>query len=113
MLGILLIFFIGNYFYKLAKKFNQNKWLFAILGIVIYYVGTLIGGFIFGLLDALVGLGIDWDNTLILSLIAIPFGIGAAVLFYYILNKKWSKSVVLVESEIQESENIGKDTDAL
>ncbi len=105
MLGIVFLYFIGKYFYKLAEQFNKNKWLFAILGVVIYYVGTFIGGLILGVLDALIGIGFDWDNNLALGLIALPFGIASAYLFYYILKKQWEKSFVLVEDEIQD---IGK-----
>ncbi|MDG5492133.1 hypothetical protein [Psychroserpens sp. SPM9] len=105
MLGILLIFFIGKYFYKLAEKFKQNKWLFAILGVVVYYVGTFIAGILLGVFDELLSLGIDWDNTLLLTFLAVPFGIGAAYLFYFILNKKWEKTIIINENEIQD---IGK-----
>ncbi|MCB0439438.1 MAG: hypothetical protein KDD20_11930 [Mangrovimonas sp.] len=105
MLGLLLIYFIGKYFYDLAAEFEKNKWLYAILGVVMYYVGTFIGGLILGVLDALMELGIDWDNNLLLGLLGLPFGIAASYLFYYLLKKSWSKSVVLVKDEINE---IGK-----
>ena len=105
MLGLLLIYFIGKYFYDLAAEFEKNKWLYAILGVVMYYVGTFIGGLILGVLDALMELGIDWDNNLLLGLLGLPFGIAASYLFYYLL-KSWSKSVVLVKDEINE---IGKE----
>ncbi|MCK7589955.1 hypothetical protein M0G43_05155 [Subsaxibacter sp. CAU 1640] len=108
MLGILLIYFIGKYFYKLAEEFNKNKWLFAILGVVVYYVGTFIGGILIGILDEIVGIGFDWDNNLALGLIALPFGIAAAYLFHYLLKANWEKSVVIVEDEIQD---IGKQID--
>ena len=107
MIGILIIFFIGKYFYKLAETFNQNKWVFAILGVISYYVGTLVGGFFLGLFDELLGLNVDWDNTLLLTFIAIPFGVGTAYLFYFILQKKWEKSYVEPENEIQD---IGRET---
>ena len=105
MLGLLLIYFIGKYFYKLSEEFNQNKWLYAVLGVVIYYVGSAVGGFVLGILSELFSLGINWDNNLSLGLIALPFGIGACYLFYYLLKKKWEKSAVLVKDEIQD---IGK-----
>lgn len=105
MLGLLLIYFIGKYFYDLAAKYEKNKWLFAILGVVIYYVGTFVGGLILGVLDALMELGINWDNSLLLSLIALPFGIGTCYLFYYLLKRSWSKALVIVTDEINE---IGK-----
>lgn len=105
MLVIVFLYFIGKYFYQLAEKFNKNKWLFAVLGVVVYYAGTFIGGVFIALFDEFVGIGFDWDNDLALAFIALPFGIGAAYLFHYILKKQWEKSFVLVEDEIQD---IGK-----
>ena len=105
MLGIVLIYFIGRYFYRLAEKFEQNRWLYTILGIVAYYVGTFIGGIILALFDEIFLLGINWENNLTLGLIAMPFGIGTVYLFYYLLQRKWNKSVILFKDEIQD---IGK-----
>lgn len=105
MLGLLFLYFVGKYFYRLAEEFNKNKWLFAILGIIVYYVGTFIGGTLLVVLDGLIGIGFDWDNNLALGLIALPFGIAAAYLFHFILRKQWKKSFVVAEDEIQ---NIGK-----
>lgn len=102
MLGIVFLYFIGKYFYKLAEEFNKNKWLFAVLGIVVYYAGTMIGGVILAILDELVGIGFDWDNNLLLGLVALPFGIATAYLFYYLLKKQWEKTVVIVTDEIQD-----------
>lgn len=105
MLSILFLYFIGKYFYKLAERFNKNKWLFAITGIVIYYVGTFIGGVVLAILDWLLELDFDWENSVSLSFIALPFGIATSYLFYFILKKQWEKTFVLVEDEIQD---IGK-----
>lgn len=105
MLGLLLIFFIGKYFYKLSEEFNQNKWLYAILGVVSYYAGTMIVGFIMGILDGLLSLGIDWDNNFGFVLLAIPFGVLASYIFYVLLKKNWQKTVVSSEDEIK---NIGE-----
>lgn len=85
MLGIIFLYFIGKYFYTLAEKFDKNKWLYAILGVIVYYVGTFIGGVVLGILDGLLDIGFDWDNSLVLGLIALPFGIATAYLFHYIL----------------------------
>ncbi len=106
MLGIILIYFIGKYFYKLAEEFNKNKWVYAILGVIVYYSGTMVGGVLLGFADGFFELGIDWEDTLLLTAIALPFGIGAAYLFYYLLKKDWKQSFVVVEDEI---ENIGNE----
>ena len=105
MLGLVFLYFIGKYFYKLAEQFNKNKWLFAVLGIVVYYAGTFIGGIILGILDAVIGIDFDWDNNIALSLIALPFGIASTYLFYFILKKQWERSFVVIQDEIQD---IGK-----
>ena len=105
MLGLVFLYFIGKYFYKLADQFNKNKWLFAVLGIVVYYAGTFIGGIILGILDAIIGIDFDWDNNIALSLIALPFGMASAYLFYFILKKQWERSFVEFQDEIQD---IGK-----
>lgn len=110
MLGILLIYFIGRYFYRLAETFNQNKWLYAILGVVTYYIGTFVGGIVLAIFDELFAIGINWDNNFSLGLLAMPFGIATAYLFYYLLNKKWQKSVILIKDEIQD---IGKPVEEL
>ncbi len=108
MLGIVFLYFIGKYFYKLSEQFHKNKWVFAILGIVVYYAGTIIGGVILALLDELVGIGFDWDNNYTLTLIALPFGLGSAYIFYYVLKKQWEKTVIIVPDEIQD---IGRSLD--
>ena len=110
MLGILFVYFVGKYFYKLAEEYKQNKWLFAILSIVMYYVGTAIGGLIIGTLSLLFGFSVDWENQLLMSLIAIPFGFGSCWLFYYLLNKNWQNKAQI---EVETIDNIGENSDSL
>lgn len=105
MLGILLIYFLGKYFYELAVTFEKNKWLFAILGVVSYYAGTFLGGTILALMDAFFNWGMDWDNDLLLSFLALPFGLATCGLVYYLLKRKWQKEAVIVQDEI---DDIGK-----
>ncbi|MFC4721276.1 hypothetical protein ACFO5O_03000 [Geojedonia litorea] len=108
MLGIILIYFIGKQFYTLAEDFNKNKWLYAILSVVIYYVAGFIFGTILAVLDLIFEWGIDWDNNFGLNLLGIPIGLLADWGFYYMLKKKWEQSTVLIKDEIQ---NIGKNTE--
>jgi len=103
MLGLLLIFFIGKSFYKLAEGHEKNKWLYAILGIVSYYIGTFIAGFLIGLYfmftDPVV---IDTLSNIGLSLAVIPFGLLASWGFYSILKKKWVKGQYIIKDEINQ-----------
>lgn len=105
MLGILLIYFIGKRFYDLSDEYNQNKWMYAVLGVIIYYVGAMVAGGILGVLIVMTDIEIDIENSLLMSAIALPFGIGAVYLFYVLLKKKWEKSIIIVKDEIKD---IGK-----
>ena len=102
MLSIILIVLLGRYFYRLAEEFNQNRWLYAVLGVISYYVGSAVGGLVIGFADMIFDLGIDFDDTSTLIFIAVPFGLGAAFIFYFLLTKKWKKEVVVEKDEIQD-----------
>lgn len=104
MLGLLLLYFIGKYFYKLAETYNEKKWLFAILGVLSYYLGTAIGGVIIGVLDVYLELGVSWDGFGT-NFIFLPFGLAFAYLFYYLLKRNWSKKQ---SEELLSIEDIGK-----
>ena len=105
MLGILLIFFIGKYFYELAQDYYKHRWLYGVLGIVVYYFGTMIGGFMVAILSELFGWNINFESSLTLTFIAIPSGLIFAVIFYFLLQRNWKNSVIEVKDEIQD---IGK-----
>jgi MFS family permease len=105
MIGFLLIYFIWKRFSELALEFNHKKWVYGILGILCYYLGTLIGGATIGVLSMLLGFDVDWDNNLLMSFIALPFGIGACYLFHFLLKKKWEKEAKVYVEGIQD---IGK-----
>lgn len=96
MLGILLIYFIGKYFYDLALERGKTKtmqWVFAILGVVIYYVGSFVGGMLLGILGYAFGwFDIETMNEFLISLMALPFGILASWGFYMILKKSWKST---------------------
>lgn len=87
MIGIFLIYFIGKKFYTLAEEYGRKKWLFGVLGIVCYYVGTFICGVLIGIGYELFDLQTlnDWQ----LSLLAVPFGLMASFGFYFLLKNNW------------------------
>ncbi|MGX7666861.1 hypothetical protein [Flavobacterium pedocola] len=98
MIGILLIFSVGKYFYQLADNYNKNKWVYAILGVISYYAGQLIGGVILGVCSMAFDIEVDWDDNVLMTVIGLPIGIATCWLFYYLLKKKWSKAVVEQDS---------------
>ncbi len=111
MLGILFIYFIGKYFYELAKTYEKNKWLFAILGILSYYVGGILIGAGIVIFASLIEITFfeTMDETA-LGIMIIPFGLISCYLFYYILKRNWSKNFKV---ELEEIENIGRTEDTI
>ena len=99
MLGILLLYFIGKSFYKLAEIYDKSKWAFAIVGIASYYGGTILGGIIVGVLVAIFDPYADFSE-LSYSLIAIPFGLLTWWGLYYLLKKQWSKKGVQTNHDV-------------
>lgn len=106
MLGILLIYFIGKYFYELAQDYYKNRWLWAILAVILYYAAGAIFGVILALCDMAFNLGIDWDNNFGINLLGIPVGLLADYGLFVYLKNKWHKESLLAKDEIQD---IGKE----
>ncbi|WP_299766496.1 hypothetical protein [uncultured Dokdonia sp.] len=92
MLSLLLLYWIGKYFYKLAEAHNRSKWGFAILGIIAYYAGTLLFGLILGIASEFISPGfIDTINDILLGIILLPFGILCCYIFYKLLENSWKE----------------------
>ncbi|GAA4961179.1 hypothetical protein [Algibacter aquimarinus] len=108
MLGIILILFIGKYYYELAQDYYKHRWLYGILGIAVYYVGTAVGGFILGVASELFELNLDWENTFTLSLMVLPFGILFSVIIYLLIKRQWQKTIPIAKDEIKDIGNIDK-----
>jgi len=90
MLGLVLIYFLGKYFYNLAEEHNRPPWGYAILGVASYYGGS----FIFGIIIVLI---MEWNSPgsidnmsdLALGLISMPFGLLVAAGVYKLLEKRF------------------------
>ncbi|MCX2742986.1 hypothetical protein OO013_03865 [Mangrovivirga sp. M17] len=92
MLGFIFLFWIGKYFYNLAERFGRSKWGYAILGIVVYYTGTIIGGFLLGISEVIFGTTFFTDlPDIVFNLIALPFGLIFNYILYKILENAWEK----------------------
>ncbi len=110
MLGILILFlfiyFVGNRFYELAHEYGKNKWLYAILGVVSYYAGAFLSGFLIGFFLVLMDSeAIDTTSEIVFNLLSIPFGILACWGLYQILKSKWKREHAVNTDAI---EDIGK-----
>lgn len=103
MLGLILIYFIGKHFYDLAAKHNKSEYLFAILGVVAYYVGSFVLGIILALIigpDAVADM-----NQILAAFIALPAGLITCFLFYKYLENSWSKTVGSTNPDILDDFN--------
>ena len=96
IIGIFLIYFLGKAFYNLAKKAGKStslQWLFAVLGVLSYYVGTFIGGIIvFLIIDLFLPQYYElMENDIAIALIGLVFGIAGCWTFYTVLKNIWNK----------------------
>ena len=106
MLGLILIYWIGKYFYKLADEFDKSKWGFAIVGIITYYGGTIAFAFLVGIIMELSSPGfIDSYNETLFGVLMIPFGLLSCFLLYKYLQKTWKQNYV---NPIDSIDDIGK-----
>lgn len=93
MLGLLLLFFIGKAFFNLAQKHQRNRWLFGVLGIVVFYGASIIGGFIIGFIAAAAGNESLFElPDFLQGIIAMPIGLLATWFFHYMLRKNWDSN---------------------
>ncbi len=107
MFGIIFIYWIGRYFFKLAEKYEKNEWGYAILGVVVYYVGTILFGFIIGVILGILAPDVINDiNDRIFGILMIPIGILCDYGLYKYLEKTWEKDKPHINIE-----DIGKDLD--
>ena len=105
MLGLLLLYFIGRYFYDLAAKHEKNQWLFAFAGIAAYYVGTFIGGVILVIVIELFEItNLDEIDERALGFMALPFGILACWGLYVFLKKQWGKQPLKPDFNVLDDE---------
>jgi len=108
MIGILLIYWVGKYFYLLAEEYKQNKWVFAIIGIVVFYGSQFVFGLLLGVLNEIFEFGIDFDGVFI-NLIGIPIGLLANYILYQLLEKHWKKNQIRPQDSIDDIGTAFKD----
>ncbi|TCP26793.1 hypothetical protein EV195_102135 [Tenacibaculum skagerrakense] len=106
MLGLILLYVIGKKFHELADNYEKSKWGYAIIGVIVYYVGAIgIGMILLILLEYLGLINIDGINDVVLSFMIAPFGILSCYLLYRFLEKKWEREKPKVDSDIEQIGN--------
>lgn len=100
MLGLLLLYWIGKYFYKLAEDYDKSQWTYAILGILVYYAGTFVFGLAIGTIIEIASPGyVETINEFLFGLLMIPFGLLCCYLFYDYLKRSWKRNEALLEEQ--------------
>lgn len=95
MLGLVLVFFVGKYFFDLAGRYDKSEWGYAILGVISYYGGTFLMGIILGVLGEFgVMRAVEDIPSFVLTILAIPAGILTSFLLYRYLENRWDKPVI-------------------
>ncbi len=88
VLGYVLLFYIGFYFYRLAENHKKNKWLFGILGIATYFIGI----FAYPLyLRLTLHVDIDDFDFVTISLKSIIIGLLCVFILFQLLSFIWSR----------------------
>lgn len=99
MLGLLLIYFVGKYFYELAHEHDRSRWGFAIFGVVVYYASQFVFGLILGILLLASGTEFTSGMEIGANLFGIVLGVGSVWLFYFLLKRAWEKNPKKVASK--------------
>jgi hypothetical protein len=95
----------------MQSLYKKNKWVFALLGVGSYYLGTFIGGIILGVLSELDIIGpVDSMPSVVIGLLALPSGALTCWGFYKILEKSWSKAIMVEQSEVLDSDFFRENT---
>ena len=92
MLALILIFYIGRAFYRLAKKHDRSKWLYAIIGVVTYYVAQFLLQVSIAIYLLSGGKNLALGTELVIALIGMLVGAGVVAVFYYILKRIWENN---------------------
>lgn len=110
MIGILLVYFIGKSYYDLAGNYDKNKWGYAILGIIAYYLGTFIGGVIISIVALTNKFDITGMSDTLLGLMGLPLGVLSCWGLYKWLERHWSKALTPYGDGSILDEDLAKDS---
>lgn len=90
VVGILLVaLLLGWPFYNLAKKYQKNKWIWSILGVLSFYITQFIAVMIWFLCYYLQLIPNFNPSDIYITLAMVLISILGEVLFYQILRKRW------------------------
>ncbi len=84
------VYLIGRQFYQLANQYGRNKLGFAIIGVLFYYLSSMLPFLLFLMLESL-GWRFPPSAMPISYIIGIPVGLLSIWLFYILIQKKFEQ----------------------
>lgn len=111
MLALILIFFVGKYFFDLAGRYDRSEWGYAILGVITYYAGTFLIGIILGVLGEFAVISdVESIPSVVLTIVAIPAGALSSYVLYRYLENRWDKPTYEPPSDVLDSDLINNNS---
>lgn len=101
-LGYIFLFYVGFYFYRLAENHNKNKWVFAIIGVATYFLGTILYPLYLRIFNSEIIEDFDISS---ISLKSFLIGFLFVFLLFQILSFVWNRKKKIDKKEI---DKIGK-----
>lgn len=105
VISLIILVFIGKYYYELAQEFEKHRWLYAILGVLVYFAAGFIVSYSIVGLVLLKLIEFDFNSFSNLMMLEYVSGVSFAIILYIILNIAWGRKEKLKKREI---EDIGK-----
>ena len=87
ILLIIILITIGWAFYRLAKKYEKNKWVYTLVGIIAF-VGVVLVNAVLYAFFSVISNNIDIETH---RFIAFLVGVLTSILLHFVLEKKWLK----------------------
>ncbi|SOE20166.1 hypothetical protein SAMN06298216_0664 [Spirosomataceae bacterium TFI 002] len=104
MLGIFIIYWIGKRYYALAYDYEKSPWLYAILGVAIYYVSQFIVGITIGFtLPDLVS-NDSGSSFSTISILGVLGGVLVWWVVYELIKRNWEKKYFAEYQNISDDE---------
>lgn len=98
---MLLLLFIGIAFFTLARMYNQNKFLYTVMGIGIALATQFLVGFVYAMVVRPTKAEIE-NSEMLISVLAGVISVVIVIVVYTLLKKQFQKKLDQQEEEIND-----------
>lgn len=107
MIGLVLIYFIGKYFYDLAMEFQRKPWPYAILGVASFYGSQILfGAAIFVIAELMDYPEFFGMEETALNLLGIPAGVLFTWISYKLVQRNFKRKTIHTDVDVLDGEFI-------